>query len=156
MHLLLTKTRLDTTYCTNTLCMHWVFIQQTFRCFHLLFPNAPGWIKINKFVQYSERDYILCMTSCYLFTNDTLHTVQSVSVSIYNHSTTLLLEKYCIITLCRTTLSARASIIIRGKTHQCSQRKQSDCLMFMQSYMYHVSWSHGHVAYSSISVSVNI
>jgi hypothetical protein len=40
MHLLLTKTRLDTTYCTNTLCMHWVFIQQTFRYFHLLFPNG--------------------------------------------------------------------------------------------------------------------
>jgi len=34
-----------------------------------------------------------CMTSCYLFTNDTLHTVQSVSVAIYNHPTTLLLEK---------------------------------------------------------------
>jgi hypothetical protein len=34
-----------------------------------------------------------CMTSCYLFTNDTLHTVQSVSVAIYNHPTTLLLER---------------------------------------------------------------
>jgi len=28
-------TRLETKYCINTLCMHWVFIQKTFRCFHL-------------------------------------------------------------------------------------------------------------------------
>ena len=52
--------------------------------------TAPDWIKITKCVQYFERDYILCMTSCYLFTNDTL---QSVSVARYTHLTTLLLEK---------------------------------------------------------------
>jgi len=30
--------------------------------------------------------------------------------------------------LCRTTLSWRHSIGMRGKPHQCNQRKQSDCL----------------------------
>ena len=36
----------------------------------------------------------VCMTSSYLFTNDTLHTVQSVSVAIHNHPTTLLLKNW--------------------------------------------------------------
>jgi hypothetical protein len=41
--------------------------------------------------------------------------------------------------LCRTTLSWCHIIGMRGKTHQCKQRKQRDCLMFIHSY-FHFQW----------------
>jgi len=50
---------------------------------------------MNKFVQYSEGDYILCITSRYLLTY--IHqcnvTVRSFLVSLYNRSTTLFWQK---------------------------------------------------------------
>ena len=47
-------------------------------------------VKINKFVQYYEGDYILCMTSRYLlsFLHQCHVTTKSPSVSLYNRSTT--------------------------------------------------------------------
>ena len=53
--------------------------------------SNKGRFKINKFVQYSELDYILCMTSRYLlpFIHQCHVNVRSLSVSLYNRPTTL-------------------------------------------------------------------
>ena len=54
--------------------------------------------------------------------------------------------------LCQTTLLWRHITGMREKTHQCKQRKQSDCLMFIHSS--YVSWIHGHILISKDIVSI--
>ena len=49
--------------------------------------------------------------------------------------------------LCRTTLSWRHIIGMRGKPHQCNQRKQSDSLNCI--HLYYVSRIHGHIKISN-------
>jgi len=51
---------------------------------------------MNKFVQYSEGDYIVCMVSRYLLTfiNQGHVTIRSLSRSLYNRSTTLFGQKF--------------------------------------------------------------
>jgi len=66
---------------------------------------------------------------------------------LYHH--TVVTKEWCNVAqefLFRTTLSWCHSIEMRGKTHQCKQRKQSDCLMFIHSY--YVSHIHGHIIIS--------
>ena len=51
--------------------------------------------------------------------------------------TTLVIKEWCDVAqdlLCQTTLSWRHIIGMQGKTHQCKQRKQSNCLMFIFSF----------------------
>ena len=54
--------------------------------------------------------------------------------------------------LCRTTLSWRNITGMQGTTHQCKQRKQNDCLKFINSYC--ISRIHGHILISKDIVSI--
>ena len=73
---------------------------------------------------------------------------------LYHH--TVVIKEWGNITrdlLCRTTLSWRHIIRMRWKTHQCKQRKQSDCLMFTRMYCV-VSQIHGRILISKHIVPI--
>jgi hypothetical protein len=75
---------------------------------------------------------------------------------LYHH--TVVIKEWCEVArdlLCRITLPW--CYIMRGKTHQCKQRKQSDCLMFIHSYCVCItnSWAYFHFPGHYFNISGN-
>jgi hypothetical protein len=96
--------------------------------------GAAWWQKLNPCLFHNNNNNKKVKKNPIVYHNKTFYLTLCTGVwykMLYHH--TVVINKWCDVAcdfLCRTTLSWCHIIGMRGRTHQCKQRKQSDCLMF--------------------------